>query len=579
MRIVRALGSARQRHVASTAVCAALVSASGFAAAAGLELLPEGGARSVSRGGAVLAKPEDPMAMSTNPAGLAFLPGNRLVTGIDLSVNQMCAAPYGYYGWGIYTDKPSEFGNPVALDKPTNPTIGATYATTPLPRVCNSAPASPIPQLAWAGKVTDRLALGFGFLAPVVVPGLQFGGADGTVETPYGPRPTPTRYSMVKQTATDALAASATAAYQILPTLAAGLTAEVLMIRAQATVVQNEFGGTQPATDWLANITTQDFFIPALTASVHGRPLDFLDLTGAFHWSDDVRGSGDVVYQTNTFHRGAKTGPVPYTNPPIFLSEVTVRQPWSLTGGVRVHGALPDEGKRGDPMDTELWDVEVDASYSFFKRSGTTTVSVGQDVTITTKEAGGAAGTNTVKEKDLSSLNVDGHLKDVYTVRLGASYSLLPRKLSINAGAFYESRGVDPAYADITTFAFQRIGTGLGAVVRLGDWDLAAGYGHIFSESLNVAPPPHQNVEAAKPGDPTSGFDQRVGGSFDGTGTRVGGTVLADPSAPDPSKADAVARKTQQAAVATTAQPNRVVNAGRYTAGFNILSVSVVYHF
>jgi hypothetical protein len=81
------------------------------------------------------------------------------------------------------------------------------------------------------------------------------------------------------------------------------------------------------------------------------------------------------------------------------------------------------------------------------------------------------------------------------------------------------------------------------------------------------------------PGDPRSGFDKRVGGTFDPVGNRRGGVVLEDPSAPSPDKADAVAAKTQASGGATQSQPNRVINAGRYTASFDILSVGVSYHF
>jgi hypothetical protein len=114
--------------------------------------------------------------------------------------------------------------------------------------------------------------------------------------------------------------------------------------------------------------------------------------------------------------------------------------------------------------------------------------------------------------------------------------------------------------------------------LRVGPVDLQAGYGHIFSETLDVAPPPHQNLEAAVPGDPRSGFDKRVGGTFGSDGVRSGGVILEDPRAPT-SNADAVAAKTQQSAVVTTYQPNRVINAGKYTAHFDVVSVGVVYHF
>jgi hypothetical protein len=164
-------------------------------------------------------------------------------------------------------------------------------------------------------------------------------------------------------------------------------------------------------------------------------------------------------------------------------------------------------------------------------------------------------------------------------VRLGGSYSVLPRKLAVHAGGFFESRGVDPAHADINAFAFQRVGVGLGVVIRVGRFDLQGSYGHIFSETLDVAPPPHQAVDNAVPGNPRSGFDKRVGGTIGSDGSRVGGVVLDDPRAPPPGDADAIAAKTQQSAVVTRYQPNRVINAGKYDARFDVVSVGVVYHF
>jgi len=198
---------------------------------------------------------------------------------------------------------------------------------------------------------------------------------------------------------------------------------------------------------------------------------------------------------------------------------------------------------------------------------------------VITRTAGGNAGSNTVPLKDLSAFDIDHQLKDSMSARLGGSYAVLPRKLMVHAGGFFESRGVKPEYADIDAFAFQRVGLGLGLVVRIGNFDLQGGYGHIFSETLDVAPPPHQAVENAVPGDPRSGFDKRVGGTISSDGTRMGGVVLEDPRAPSPSNADAVAAKTQQSAVVTRFQPNRVVNAGKYAARFDVVSVGVVYHF
>ena len=569
------------RHLLSTTLACLLLGAAHDAAAGGLELLPPG-ARSVARGGAVAARPEDPMALLHNPAGLAFLSGTQVVLGVDTPIHDMCVTPYGYYGWGIYGAGTSEFGDPLALDNATMPTIGATYATTPFGRVCNSARVVPIPQLGVMTKLTDDIAIGGGLVSPLVVAGLQYGGTDGTQQTRFGPRPTPTRYSLLSQDADFALAPSIGGAYRVIPELSIGVNIQIGMLKANTSTVQNNFGGTQPSTDWLVKVKAQDFFTPSVTFAVHARPRPEFNLMGAFRWVDNFRGTGELTYETNTFHRGATAGPVPYQNPPVKLSDVVVRLPWQITLGARYAGLLSDAGCEpgpGDPMDLELWDVELDLGYSLNARASNTSASIGQDVTVVTRLAGGGAGSNTVPLKDLSALNIDHHLKDSASVRLGGSYAVLPRKLTLHAGGFFESRGVDPAYADIDAFAFQRIGLGVGLVVRVGRFDLQGGYGHIFSETLDVAPPPHQAVEEAVAGDPRSGFDKRVGGAIGANGSRNGGVILDDPRAPSPGNADAVAAKTQQSAVVTPYQPNRVINAGKYTARFDVVSIGVVYHF
>jgi hypothetical protein len=568
------------RHVQSTLLAIAIACLAGAAHANGTTLMP-GGTASVGRGGAIAARPEDPTAMGTNPAGLAFLPGQRFMVDVNAVVQKMCVDPYGYYGWGVYDKGTSEFGDQLKVDNPRRPTIGATYATTPLGTVCNSAPTTPFPQFAWAGRITKNFALGAGIIAPVLVPGMQFGGGDGTIETPYGPRPTPTRYSLIKQEVTYAAAPTLAAAYRFLPVLSAGLSVQILSVAVRATQAQAAFAGTDPATDFLATVSAQDFFVPVLTFSLHARPVRQLNLMTAFKWSDDFRGSGDVTYETNTYYRGANLENAPYKNDPIRIRDITVRFPWELTAGARYAQMLPG-AEEGDPMATERWDVEADFAYSFNQRASLASATLGQDATLVTRLGDGTKGmSQTVSADSVPQANVDSHTKDSYAVRIGGSLSVLPKRLAINAGGFYESRAVDLAYADITSFAFQRVGLGLGLLLRFGAWDLRAAAAHVFSETVDIAPPPYQPVEKASSNDPRSGFDERVGGTFSDTGKRQGGVVLRDPSAPaDPSKADAVAAKTQSAAaVLGGGVPNRVINAGKYSAAFDVISVGVTYHF
>ena len=117
-------------------------------------------------------------------------------------------------------------------------------------------------------------------------------------------------------------------------------------------------------------------------------------------------------------------------------------------------------------------------------------------------------------------------------------------------------------------------------MARFGPVDLMVAYAHIFGETLEVAPPPHQAVEdAANRDDPTSGFDKRVGGKFEADGDRVGGTVLEDPDAPDPGDADAVARAAAAVGGAVGRNPERVINAGKYTSSFDVISVGVTWRY
>ncbi|MFI5306669.1 MAG: OmpP1/FadL family transporter [Polyangiales bacterium] len=555
----------------------------------GYELLP-GGTQSVARGGAVSARPENAMLLLQDPAGLSLLSGGQMMLNDDVPFHSMCVDSYGYYGWGVYQAGGSELdgGDPlkVKLDKSGKPVVGATYATTPLPQVCNSGRVVGLPQLAWTGKITDDLGIAAGFVAPSLVAGMQFGGADGTISTDAGPRPTPTRYELIRQQVKFGLAPSVGLGYRFAPFLQVGVAMQVYMAHVVTRAVENATSGTQPSSDWLLDLDVHDYFIPAFTFSAHSKPIPELDLMATFHYGGSFDGSGKVTIETNTFHQGAASGAIPYRNAPVPVAEAQVPLPSSLTFGARYAGHLPEakpapgkpKGLR-DPMDLEQWDVELDATYELASLGNKTRVRVDQDVTVITREAGGGGGIVTAKASDIAPVTVDRHLLNAVALRAGGSYSVLPRELAVNAGVFFETRGQDPAYATIDEFAFQRVGFGLGAMVRLGVFDLLAAYGHIFEETVQVAPPPNQPAEQSSKTDPTRGFDQRVGGSFDGLGNRVGGYVLRDPSAPSASQADAVARVQENAALPNAVRSPRVINAGKYTASFNVLSLGAVYHF
>jgi hypothetical protein len=524
-----------------------------LARAGGLELLP-GGTRSLMRAGAVGASPSDPMTLIQNPAGLALLPDNQFLLEFDVPFHTMCADLYGYYGWGLYETGNSDAGDSRDPD----------YAEQPLPEVCNSAPVLPTPQFVFSVKPTKNLGIGFGFAAPTVVPGLQYGGSDGTIAGPDGwALPTPTRYQLIKQEVIFGLNPTLGFGYRLLKQLAAGMTLQVGMAKADTYNVQAYAAGTSPHLDQGVKVRAQDFFIPAVTMSLHARPIDGLDLMGAIRMVGDFKGSGSLTYTTNYYQNPDAPGsaPVPYTNDPIGIGDIRVGFPWMLTLGARYAGKLPGAKDGGDPMATERWDVEADFNVGLNARGSRNEVTVSEDVVIDSRVADGVPQTPlTVSAKSLEQFNFDRHLQNSVVGRLAGSYALVPRRWAAHAGAFFEGRGVDPAYAHVDSFAFRRMGLSLGTVVRLGSFDLMAAYGHIFMETLEVAPPATDN--------PAEGFDQRVNG-----------VVKPDPDAPAPKDADAVAAYEQSAILANEREGKRIVNAGKYYGNFDILSVGAAYHF
>jgi hypothetical protein len=552
----------------------------GLVRADGEQMLP-GGTQSVGRGGASMARPIDNMTMLHNPAGLVELSGDQFLLQLDTAFDRVCVQPYGYYGWGVYLtedqqgntnlpdDHRSEFGDP-----------GSTaYGSRHLDRVCNSGAISALPQLAVSFHLSPDLSVGFGFVAPTITSLAQWGGKDGTIQTDSGARPTPTRYQGVYQEALFALNPTASIAYRVAPWLSLGATLQVAMVSANSYIVMAMRAGTSPSNDALAKLHAIDLFVPTLIVSAHAKPTRYLRFAGTFNWSEGMNGSGEMTITTNTYHQGA-TGSelLPFQNDPVKLKDVRLAQPWTATLAARFaqpRGLASDTLGAHDTLVDELWDVELDASFTA-NRTGlpNNQVTVANDFTLEFRRADGTPQMPlTVSQDQIEEIAVERHTLDVVTVRLGGSLNVLPGRLQLSLGGFFQTRGVEPSYASIDSFGFQRAGLGFGVLVRAGHFDLTAAFAHIFSEVLTVAPPQHAPRTEAN-GSLESGFDQRT--YDDG---KLSTQPRIDPSAPSAAKADGVAKVAQAAVFESEDLNRRVVNAGRYTASFNVLSIGAVYHF
>ena len=571
-----------------------------------------GGTRGIARGGAVAVAPQDPMALLYNPSALSDLAGNQFLVNVDAIFHDVCVDPYGYYGWGIYEGGRSEFSDtsPDAADLQVN----RDYLNDPLDRVCNSGPVAPVPQIVLSFKLNEQLGLAVGFANNVGLGDTQWGGADGTIQTAHGPRPTPTRYQLISTKTTPVMALSVGAGYRALPWLSFGMTLQWLGAEAQSSAVQAASAGTSPHEDMFVRIKAKDYFVPTATLAVTARPMPNLEVMLAFHWADSFNGSGEATYTTNHYQYGATTGSVSRTNKPLALTEISNNLPWSLTLGARYADLIkpreelhPDAEHPGDSLENERWDVEMNVVWNMLSRGSSSRLGVKDTCVydngnrVLVRGGDGASlgyhegcqllefqsvGPDNMSritsfdvppDNGINTFDLNRKWKDQAIIRIGGSYNPLPNRLGINAGAFYETRGINAAFANIDSMPFSRIGLSFGAVYRLGAWDLMIAYAHVFQETLIVAPPAHQNRQDAVEGNPTSGFDQRIGAACTADSPAADCDPVADPSVE--SGADATARLQQSSVLEQAGQVSRVVNAGKYTAGYDALSVGFNYRF
>ena len=61
-------------------------------------------------------------------------------------------------------------------------------------------------------------------------------------------------------------------------------------------------------------------------------------------------------------------------------------------------------------------------------------------------------------------------------MKLGGDVAVIPDRLAVRAGAFYETGVADPAYANVDFPGGPMLGGSLGGSVRFGRWEIALAY-------------------------------------------------------------------------------------------------------
>jgi hypothetical protein len=594
------------RRVLRFAVIACVCLAARRAAAGGLEYAGAG-AESLARGGATTALADDPMVLSTNPAGLAELRGNQIMVDIQYTAMHACVDPIGYYGWGVYNG-----GTPARLTaggqtlnlnlNDGKPGPADSYYTGKLDTVCMRPNTLPIPQLGFTFRVSEKLGVGFGLMFPAATPQGQWGGENGIINTPAGLRPAPTRY-MQMNSGTLGVFPTVGLGYRLAKWLRIGAAFEWGIVNVDNLNMAVVTSGTGPATDILAHIKATDWFIPAVNASIHIVPIDALDIVAGFRAQGDLDATGSLFLTTGVFN------PVqnPYTSEEK-VSSLHQRFPWKLRGGLRYADRLAprptgtghDEGKTSfgepvhDAMQDERWDVELDVEYQMNSRNQAQDIAYNPGQAVLFQNATTSAITmvpfpmapRTGASPDTI---VTKAWKNQISARLGGSYNIIPGRFSVSLGAHYENRGVDPSYMQVDYWPVSRLGLHAGVKVRIARAiDFIASYSHIFQETLTVgAPSAPDTITTPMLITPA----QQIYTTYAKTGVvdqivkSAGPIVIRGMDAPvveempKPTKIDGTAKLLQNATSVPPGSPPFIVNSGVYRSSIDVVAVGVRVHY
>ncbi len=482
----------RRALAAAALVAVSVLVAPRAARATSVEEFPDNGSEQEGRGGAWVARASDPLATFYNPAGLAGQP-TRLTLQANISSQNTCFTRVKATG-----DSTADGVTP-----------GGQY-----PQVCSSGAFFPDPQLAFTYRLTDRIGLGIAVLGPSAV------GATTWPEFVNGSTPAPQRYLLIS-----------TNALLLTPTIGVGWeAAEGLRLGASfifgtapsidfvnAAPGQNASNSLPSSNDIRNELKAKDPFFPGFTLGAIWSPTHELDVAGWFKWMSDVNATGDVITAANYFTPAVAKGdksnvvygdtaePYCYTLPkngqPINPTDkpvcdggnngtVKVPIPMEAKLGIRYHklrSDVPYDPHKRDPMATDVFDVEADFTWA--------NDSAFDNLQI--RFSSGTAGTGIPANPGIpaatipTNADVRHHFRDVFGVRLGGDYNVLPDRLALRAGGFFETKAADSTYQNIDFDGAQRFGLALGGTYRihLGDQgqaiELMAAYGHVFFASLN----------------------------------------------------------------------------------------------
>ena len=414
------------RTTTTAALTAAAVWAamSGSARAGGMEL-PVRGVRALERAGALVAGAEDADSLWLNPAGLAHLG--------DLGA--------GHYALLVDAAWVYQSVNYARIDS------GGNH----LASVANQAKGMPIPTIAGAYAMSDRLVLGGGIAAPYA--GLH-------KYDPNGPQ----RYDSVSLQGSAFVYITAGAAYKLTDHLRVGATVMDVYSKVVSQIVVSGCPGQtvcapeDPDFDSFGQVTQTDYWSPSGALGLQYDALDGKATLGlAFQAPMKVSADGEFQARlpTSAFFEGAS---VVGTS-----SSLSLTLPATARGGIEIR-PLPSLRVEA-ALDIELWSEQDEIS---IKPHGI--------------EIQNAAGVGTYVVGDLT---IPRHFKNSYAPSIGAEWH--GHGFQVGAGYSYETSAVPQGYVSVLTVDAAKHLFGFGGGYELGGWQIGGAAGFALLDHVDVS--------------------------------------------------------------------------------------------
>ncbi|MRG94450.1 OmpP1/FadL family transporter [Polyangium spumosum] len=440
---------------------------------------PDNGVVQVGRGGTYVARADDPLAAYYNPAGLAFQKSGVHV-GAHLMFMDRC------------------FSRRDVNNQPVSPGAGIPGPGAPggpVDPVCAETTPFPNPQIAATFRITSKLAIGLSVMGPhgigkMVWPeSVPYTNQVGIATT----QPAPQRFLM---TEIDSLIVNPTlsVSYAIKDWLSvgAGFTWGIASINfvnfseGTSQIPNDDFAGNQEVK---ATLSAFDGFVPGLVVGVLASPHKRLDLGASFKWQDAISTRTGLQLESLYWRAGGQKNETPCPMGPADCNitndedagTLKLRIPLEARLGLRYHHPLragslvPKTGRKvRDPIAEDLFDLEVDFTYAH--NSVVDNMEVRFDPGIRVNGTPGNIPQNA---------DIPHNWKNVFGVRFGGDFTVIPGFLAVRAGGFFETNGQDAAYLNPDFHLGHRVGVGGGGSVRLGPVDVSLAYQHTFFEPLD----------------------------------------------------------------------------------------------